>query len=485
MARTQSISQLAAHVLLVTAFAQAQDATTSTNRSPTSAETTPIRTGQSSASIGSEPTTAVNPLQLWDIANSLLSVYYPSTTISDIASLTWPTEVVIGSSTYTRDPGTASPSDSSPTPSISPPSSLSSSFTTSPSSTIASAAVSSVQISRPVTTDESTASESEPSESPEPAGYPRDRVLGIALGVVFGVLAVAVMMFALVCIHRRQKRHGGTGIFPNRRRTASPTDSEIGEWRARHPHMDLITNATAPMTQRQNRPPRDWVDDYNRLSDQYTPPVHMHPAFMHQHTNSAGTLSETNPFFTQSDRAVQHADRYNDDSDYHPGYPKAGPNATLSEYKPYKPDLRPSQSSHRRSSTSSLDRPPTPFSPMMMMQTSSPPQRNLNNTNPFTSTADDYSEDIAQRQHLIRQDYDHEANEGNDVVSPMQPPSKSPARRYSPLVHYPSWSEISEFDFTGENNSGGRGARDRRSGSTGPDGYGRNRESVVGRTELA
>lgn len=123
------------------------------------------------------------------------------------------------------------------------------------------------------------------------------------------------------------------------------------------------------------------------------------------------------------------------------------------------------------------------------MQTSSPPQRKLNNINPFTSTTDDSSEDIAQRQHLTKQYHEHgqgyNTNEETDLVSPMQPPSKSPARRYSPLVHYPSWSEISEFDFTGEAEAGGRAVRGRRSGCGGFDGYGRDRESVVGRTELA
>lgn len=491
MARAQNKYRLSAYLVVVAALASAQESTTSINNSPTAIETTPIRTEARQASIGQEPSATDAPLQLWGIANSLLSVYYPSSTALDIASLTWPNTVVIGSSTYTNDGGTASTTGSSTSSSsfsISPSTSLSSTLSTAPSSTLPTSAVSSLEVSRPVSTDDSTASESEPSADPEPSGFPRDRKLGIALGVVFGVLTLAVMAFALFCVHRRQKRHGGTGIFPNRKRTGSPTDSEIGEWRARHPHMGLVAPVVAPMTQREDRPPREWVDHYNRLSNQFTPPVHMHPAFSHQHTGSAGTSSETNPFFTPNDRAVQHADRYNDDSEYHPGYPQSGPRATVTEYIPYNPAPRRSQSSHRRSSSSSPDRnrPPTPFSPMLMMQTSSPPQRTLNQNNPFSTTTDDHSEDIAQRQRLTQHDYDeYNASEENDVVSPIQPPSKSPARRYSPLVHYPSWSEISEFDFTGEAEAGGESVRGRRSGGDGFDGYGRDRESVVGRTELA
>jgi hypothetical protein len=52
------------------------------------------------------------------------------------------------------------------------------------------------------------------------------------------------------------------------------------------------------------------------------------------------------------------------------------------------------------------------------------------------------------------------------------------------MVHYPSWSEVSEFNFSGDAE---RSVRAQRSGSEGGDGYryGRDRESVVGRTDLA
>jgi hypothetical protein len=67
----------------------------------------------------------------------------------------------------------------------------------------------------------------------------------------------------------------------------------------------------------------------------------------------------------------------------------------------------------------------------------------------------------------------------------MQPPSRSPARRHSPMVHYPSWTEVSEFNFSGESDLSDGNMRAHRSRSSGGDGYGRDRDSVVGRTELA
>lgn len=462
MAKGRNRPQAAVCLLLasISSIASAQEQTTSISVAPT-----PTSAKAETSSTQATASTTDIPLELWGIANSLLSSYYPSTTISDIASLTWPSVVVIGSSTYTH------------TPSSEP--------TTSPT-TLATVPVSSQDVNRPLATDTSTASDAEPSEDPrEPSGHPKDRTLGIALGVVFGVIAVALMLLALCCVDRRQKKHGRNGLFPSRKRRAtSPTDSEVGAWRARHPHMGLVATVAPPMSQANNRPPREWVDRYNRLADQQTPPAHMHPAFMHQHTDSAGSASENNAFFTPADRSTENTIPRIAQHDYHPGYPnsKSGFNVDVVPYTPYRPEARNSQTSYRRSSSSDRSmvernsRPPTPFSPMMMLQASSPPQQ----TNPFVSDDD---EDAAQRQRLTQQE--PEAYEGDDVVSPMQPPSRSPARRHSPLVHYPSWSEVSEFNFTGESDLGDRNVRAQSSSSSGRDYYGRDRESVVGRTELA
>jgi hypothetical protein len=243
MGNHRRIQRLTAGLVLAGAisYTNAQEQTTSIGASPipsqsVSSSDTPSATSSISGS-GSSSTDV--PLELWGIANGLLSSYYPSTTVSNVASLTWPSVVVIGSSTYTREPPTAS---------------LKTSPTTAPS-TLATSAISSQDVSRPVTTDSTAPNEAEPSDTPEEPSDspPKDRTLGIALGVAFGVLALGLMAFALLCIHHRQKKHGGTGLFPSRRRRAgSPTDSEVGAWRARHPHMGLVANVASgnrPMTQ--------------------------------------------------------------------------------------------------------------------------------------------------------------------------------------------------------------------------------------------
>jgi hypothetical protein len=564
MGNHRRIQRLTAGLVLAGAisYTNAQEQTTSIGASPipsqsVSSSDTPSATSSISGS-GSSSTDV--PLELWGIANGLLSSYYPSTTVSNVASLTWPSVVVIGSSTYTREPPTAS---------------LKTSPTTAPS-TLATSAISSQDVSRPVTTDSTAPNEAEPSDTPEEPSDspPKDRTLGIALGVAFGVLALGLMAFALLCIHHRQKKHGGTGLFPSRRRRAgSPTDSEVGAWRARHPHMGLVANVASgnrPMTQirdnddSNNLPPREWVKRYNRLQDQQTPPAHMHPAFMHRHNDSVGTASESNPFFPPTDHGqtqsppqqIIGASGYNNErSDYHPGYPNPKPSfdvttAPYTSYRPEEDETRRSQSSHpdecRRSSFSSErsyggdvdlernSRPPTPFSPMMMLQTSLPPfqreahlesqpqsqtqpqpppqpqHHNRDHSNPFTSPSDpseDHSHHHPQHYQTLIPNHPLEDEDDDDIVHPMlhqqhqhqRPPSKPPARRHSPMVHYPSWSEVSEFDFTGESSASlsphqnGRSAReqqqrsDRRSsgGNGGEDGYGRDRESVVGRWELA
>ena len=561
MGSHRRLQRLTAGLIIAGAISQinGQEQTTGSDVSPT-----PTISG----SISNAPPTSIPvvsstdvPLELWGIANGLLSSYYPSTTVSNVASLTWPSVVVIGSSTYTREPPTASPTTS---PITSP-------------STLATSASSSQDVSRPVATDSTAPNDAEPSDTTEEQSNspPKDRTLGIALGVAFGALALGLMAFALLCIHHRQKKHGGTGLFPSRRRRAgSPTDSEVGAWRARHPHMGLVANVASgnrPMTQirdnddSNNLPPREWVKRYNRLQDQQTPPAHLHPAFMQRHNDSVGTASESNPFFPPADHDHNQslpqqeigASGYNNNerNNYHPGYPnrKLSFDVTTTPYTPYRPEedeTRRSQSSHpderRRSSFSSErsyggdvdlernSRPPTPFSPMMMLQTSLPPfqrethleaqpqpqpqtqspsQHTRDHSNPFTSPSDpsepqqDHSHHPQQSQTLIPNP-PPEDEEDDDIVHPMlqhpypqHPPSKSPARRHSPMVHYPSWSEVSEFDFTGESStslpreqqqqqqrhsrrkSGGNGGQGDGDGEG--DRYGRDRESVVGRWELA
>ena len=87
--------------------------------------------------------------------------------------------------------------------------------------------------------------------------------------------------------------------------------------------------------------------------------------------------------------------------------------------------------------------------------------------NPFASPEDDDIED-----------------ERLDMVSPIIP-ARSPERRHSPMVHYPSWSEVSEFDFSGDNRRVHPSLRGQSSNEDGGDGWRPTRESTIGRQELA
>lgn len=104
-------------------------------------------------------------------------------------------------------------------------------------------------------------------------------------------------------------------------------------------------------------------------------------------------------------------------------------------------------------------RPPTPFSPTMMMVGGGMQQHPHYDGNPFASPEDEY--------------------EGHDMISPIIP-TRSPERRYSPTVHYPSWHEVSEFDFSG--NGMGRSGGDQTSSE---DSWQSARNSMTGRHELA
>jgi len=76
--------------------------------------------------------------------------------------------------------------------------------------------------------------------------------------------------------------------------------------------------------------------------------------------------------------------------------------------------------------------------------------------------------------------------ETDDVISPIMPPARNPERIHSPMVHYPSWSEISEFDFSGDGRRR-NSMRGQYSFDHDDDGWRpvRGRDSIVGRHELA
>ena len=167
-----------------------------------------------------------------------------------------------------------------------------------------------------------------------------------------------------------------------------------------------------------------------------TPPLNMHPAVL---ASSSRSTSDDNPFFTPQERSTTQLHEIDGEAIQH------------AELDHGEPAQRRSSSSVRNS------RPPTPFSPLMMQQMPGPSQRPQIHVNPFASAED---------------------REAEDVVSPIVP-TRSPERRYSPIVHYPSWDEVSEFNFSDDERAARAQAAD------GGDGYRRVRERRDGRHELA
>ena len=234
--------------------------------------------------------------------------------------------------------------------------------------------------------------------------------VAIIIGVVIGTIALLVMAVVFWCLHRRRKQ---TGSFFMRRSSAS-TISSGGSSRRRYsargpatygPH-SYVSGGLGPW---EEKGPETSAEPHRQ------PPAATHPALMRR--QSSRSTFEDRPFVTP---AGSYHELENQRTQ------TAGPNTN--------------GATQRRSSSSVRDgRPPTPFNPMAMMQTagpsSQPPQSSQRpelqvqaptpDRNPFSSPED---------------------REEDDVVSPIMP-SRSPDRRHSPMVHYPSWDEVSEFDF--------------------------------------
>ncbi|KAI9710982.1 MAG: hypothetical protein M1820_002419 [Bogoriella megaspora] len=163
---------------------------------------------------------------LWAGGESLLTSVYPSTSIGNIATLTWPSSVVIGSSTvsvpYAGKPtSTSSRSATSPRSSISSRPSSSSSSHSSSSSSSSSSSI--------------TSHDAQPSQTDSPADSPsanksndHNKILGIVLGVVLGVLLLALLACLFLVLRRRRARRGA--IFGARYETPV-AESEIESWR--------------------------------------------------------------------------------------------------------------------------------------------------------------------------------------------------------------------------------------------------------------
>lgn len=406
-------------------------------RTETASPATAISIPSSIQSTTGGATTTDVPLSLWDVANSLLASHYPSTSLDGVATLTWPSTVVIGGTTYNAH----SLSDA-----IATPTSLS---------------THGVAVSPTPTSTDSARMDGE--KSGDAFG---DKKLGIILGCVIGLVTLVLVGVVFCCLKRRKD---DTGSFFMRRRTPSIASSDIRSWLPRS-RPDTFGNTTYVSAGNPNLNSEPWnkqppVAVRPSMSE---PRISQHPAFAAARLHgSSRSTSEDNPFYTPAER-VDAQPRYNADLE-------------RGRYDPHPVELGHDEAPRRRSSDSlraSGDRPPTPFSPMEMMGFGAPRAEPLSKVD-----RQDYGQDPVMQSHRpFNNPFSSPEDEEDDMVSPILP-SKSPDRRYSPMVHYPSWSEVSEFDFNGD---GRQRLRNVSSGETdGGDGWHPVRERTDGRYELA
>jgi hypothetical protein len=327
----------------------------------------------------SSTTTQAMPLVLLSIAKSLISENYPDETITDVGTLTWPTTVVLGSKTYTISPKVTSSSTDSET------------TRDAPSQT--------EEIVKPTETSAKTVSNTDGNDW-------GDKRLGIIIGAVVGAVCLILLTLIFCCLRRRKRDNGSFFL-----RRSTPSTRSNGSWMPGSNRPDTYGNTTyvsaAPALDREPKYPQ-----VSTIPRGNTPPVAMHPAFLH-HESSRST-SDENPFYTPDETSRTKLNMHEID----------GQEVKYVEMEHDEP-------ANRRSLAD--DRPPTPFSPLMMLQQPGPSHQPAIYTNPFSSPEDE---------------------EADDVVSPIVPPTRNPERRYSPMVHYPSWDEVSAFSFSGDEREG-------------------------------
>jgi len=371
---------------------------------------------------------------LWAEAESLLSsVYSTSINPSQIATLTWPSVVVIGGSTYTI-PATTTVTGSSVTPT--------SSSTSQSASSAAPAATSSVSSAA------STNSSSGTDKS--------DKRLAIILGVVISLVAVFVLALAVWCVYRRRKQ---TGTFLKHQ--PLPDDGEIESWRG-------INSRSNVWSEKDNyRPLNDAAATPAAVPLPMTEPRYMHPAYLGNqpspHANSSSSDdSRNNPFYTPNESPAE----------------LAAVNAQRSmEHVPLHSEDIPLVNRQEDMSPTRANRPPTPLlheamqsswvkahAPTQQDDTISPvnPQHEAMRSSWVRSHTPTQQDDTISP--IIPQhDYNHSHTPSNPFSSPddypyspynadqqyYQPPVpvRSPERRHSPQIHYPSGPELSTFDF--------------------------------------
>ncbi|KAK5201471.1 hypothetical protein LTR16_002536 [Cryomyces antarcticus] len=367
------------------------------------------------------------------IGESLISSYYPSTTITDIATLTLPSTVVIGSSTFIVH----TTSNSTPTPT-----STSTSTSTSPnSSSSPSSSPTSSSSAGPLPTAAANASSS--STNPSSTNPSRRNVLPIVLGVVFGFLGALIIAALAWFLYRRRSKQGFVG------RQATPlNDSEIDTWRG---------------TDNQ----RQWPEKYGAVPA-LPPQGDRTPIFTVR--NPDEVIAPENPFFTAAERR----DAAMPSNTQLPGRSPilSYPDMTVMG------DDAPPLPNHRANSLAYYVEDPHQYyggAPYAYRGTDAYYHGNDSFVNSYPYRGEESHLNPAQDQDVTNARYSQEANpfygeeahlnpaqdvadmhhaqeanpfyvEDDNQLLPWIPP-KSANRRSSPHVHYPSRTETAKFDF--------------------------------------
>ena len=231
-----------------------------------------------------------------------------------------------------------------------------------------------------------------------------DRRLAIILALVFGIGAFAILAL-LFCYLWKRKKNTGT-FFRGKSAALLAGGSRPSSAASSVPEATIYVSAGS----------RKWEGRISRV-----PIVAVNPG---DHGREPRSTSEDCPFYTPQERSTTHVNHADSDG-------SAPHNAAELEHEN-------SRGRCTSTSTSAHDftcqqNPPT------IMQSQNPnddalQQRNNSQSHdPFRSSEDD---------------------EVTDAVSPMAPTKAVERIRSFPMVHYPSWSEVSDFDFSGDN--GGR-----------------------------
>lgn len=404
-------------------------------------------TSATGSTASSTDTSYVDPLiqSLWGEAGSLISSYYPSTTISNVAALTIPGTAVGGSSTIT------------------------------PSSSVIPTTLSTSSLQNAVSTPTTTSSASNSTSASSSHGTDSDQSdkrLGIGLGVGLGSVALGLLIFLVWMMNRRKRR---AGKFTKGHPSAS--ESEIQSWRA-------------PSSRSSQFP-----EKYTTLEAPHppVPPMATHLAPTDHWANSnENSSSEENPFYSPYESYAELAAQNSRQHSITSLHELHGESST------HMLNDRPASPITRAAISAVGGRPLTPYTPMEMQSPISPISpaeetqhhgfwrnpRDYVNLVDQPSSSDAYDSGRTSLHHSSNPTNPFLSEEDDTFGAPPAIPDRSERRRSSPVVHYPSGNELSTFDF-GISGSRRRWAdEEQAAGDDGWRGPASRRESVIGRHEL-